>query len=70
MTWYTVVLKTAFITHKLTCMLVLLRFQAGMKELQIQYLLKLCDPLSSSWKKSDAEQGSALSCFDYSLPSG
>ena len=42
MAWYSVVLKTAFITRKLTCTLVLLRFQARMNELYIQYLITHC----------------------------
>ena len=42
MAWYSVVLKTAFITRKLTCTLVLLRFQAWMNELYIQYLITHC----------------------------
>ena len=42
MAWYSVVLKTASITRKLTCTLVLLRFQAWMNELYIQYLITHC----------------------------
>lgn len=34
-----------------------------MNELHLQHLVTLFRP--SSWKKSDAEQGSAVSCSDY-----
>ena len=64
MAWYSLVLKTAFITRKLTCSLVLLKFQVlwimnewtaqtaqGPGHSAIYRTLNL----SSSWKKSDAE---------------
>ena len=76
MAWYSVVLKAAFVTRKLTCTpgchSYLLRFpiQAAMNEVHIQYLVTLSDPLSPSRKKSNAWQGSAVSCSDYSLHSG
>ena len=41
-----------------------------MNEVHIQYLVTLSDPLSPSRKKSNAWQGSAVSCSDYSPPSG
>ena len=44
-----------------------------MNELQSQYLVTLCDPFLLGCvreKKSVSEQGSAVSCSYYSLPSG
>ena len=76
MAWYSVVLKTAFITPnfhvRLNVRSYLLRFpiQAAINELHIQYLVTLCDPCRLRGKKSEAEQGSAVSCCAGRLYSG
>ena len=78
MAWYSVVLKTAFKTRKLTFKLFSLVLfalavcdQTRSTPFEIQYLVSFC---GLRWKKSDAwkdaEQGSAMSSSDCFLLSG
>ena len=73
MAWYSVVLKThPSLPVRLDVRSYFLRFpiQAAMNELHIQYLVPLCDPCRLRGKKSEAEQGSAVSCCAGRLYSG